>query len=388
MVRHFNPHAVLRHLPAPLVREYCGREHIPLPAGWDPPPAAASPLSAVRQPRPDFSPEFEEMLQHAHQLGTRQGVAQLHDEAAYRGEPITNLDPDYGHPATALWCMVHRGAAFHAVRMMDLADHLPGRYWHRLSGLPPGPPDLSPAARQRLKTAVGEFFREREGRGGVVSVEHYVRLGREHYVVCFCDDYTQTFTTHDANRRLARAPLRGTFEVVFAFDAADGVLDVYAPVRKDTRLDLQDRFLGVALPSPPNDTAPAGPEYQLDRLLDRSRPLTADPADGVLEVRVAAVTVAVPRSGRRMELRGDPDAGPLDALDALDKYLPADERSHPGLHVTAAAFAVRYRGPADPRVRSLTFRVAYPDTCTLKNEPDDRRRLGERLLRRWEVARG
>lgn len=385
MARHFNPHSVLRHLPAPLVREYCGREQIPLPAGWDPPAAAASPLAADRRPRPDYDPKFEEMLQHAHQLGTPQGVVQLHDEAAYRGEPIPRLDPEYGHQAVALWCMTHRGSAFHAVRMMDLADRLPGRYWHRVSGLAPGPPDASPDARQRLRAALADYFREREGRGWVVSVEHYVRLGREHYFVCFCDDHTRTFTTHDANRRLARAPLRGTFEVVFAFDAEHGVLDTYAPIRRDARLDLQGRFFGVALPAPPDESAPAGPEYQLDRLLDRSRPLACDPADGVLEVRVTAVTVALPRSGRRLELRGDPAAGPLDAL---DDHLSAADRADPRLHVTAATFAVRYRGAGDGRVRSLTFRVTYPDTCTLKNQPDDRRRLGERLLRRWGIARG
>jgi hypothetical protein len=387
VARHFNPHAVLRHLPVELVREYCGRENIPLPAGWDPPPAAASPLAAARRPRPDFAPRFEEVLLHAHQLGTRQGVAQLHDEAAFRNEPIPALDPEYGHQAVALWCMIHRGAAFHAVRIIDSAERLPNRYWHRTSGLPPGPPDCSPAARQRLRNAVSEYFGREEGRGQVASVEHYVRGGREHYFVCYCDDYTQTFTTHDANRRLARAPLRGTFEVVFAFDADDGVLDTYAPVKRAARLDLHDQFLSVALPTPPAEIAAAGPEYQLDRLLDRSRPLVTDPADGVTEVRVVAVTVAPPRSGRRLELRGDPNAGPLDALDALDEYFSADERSHPDLHLTAATFAVKYRRPTDDRVRSLTFRVSYPDTCTLKNEPDDRRRLGERLLRLWGIAR-
>lgn len=312
----------------------------------------------------------------------------MHDEAAFRNDPIPDLDPEYGHQAVALWCMTHRGPAFHVVRMMDLADRLPGRHWHRTSGLPVGPPDDSPDARQRLRAMVGEFFREREGRGWVVSLEHYVRGGREHYFVCFCDDYTQTFTTHNAHRRLTRAPLRGTFEVVFAFDAEDGVLDMYAPVKKEVRLDLQDQFFGIALPAPPGELAPAGPEYQLDRLLDRSRPLATDPADGVLEVRVSLVTVAVPRSGRRLEVRGDPEAGPLDAIDGLDDHLSPGDRADPTLHVTAATFVLRYRGPTDSRVRSLTFRVSYPDTCTLKNEPDDRRRLGERLLRRWGIARG
>lgn len=94
MARHVNPHSVLRHLPAPIVREHCGREGIPLPPGWDPPLAAASPLAAARRPRPDFAARFEEMLLHAHQLGTRQGVAQLHDEAAFRHEPIPELDPE------------------------------------------------------------------------------------------------------------------------------------------------------------------------------------------------------------------------------------------------------------------------------------------------------
>lgn len=260
--------------------------------------------------------------------------------------------------------MTHRGAAFHTVRIMDFADRLPGRYWHRVSGLPPGPPDHSPAARQRLRNALSEYFGREEGRGQVASVEHYVRAGREHYFVCFCDDYTQTFTTHDANRRLARAPLRGTFEVVFAFDADDGVLDTYAPVRRAARLDLQDQFLGVALPAPPAEVAAAGPVLDVQPPPGRvPHPVIGgDTPVGrrLLESAEDALPVV------RVDLLSPPYCGGRNLVGAVaeDFGQPPRPLDRPGRHVLLVDDAVHGVGgepeplPLAPRLRPLPHRPA------------------------------
>jgi hypothetical protein len=271
--------------------------------------------------------------------------------------------------------------------MLDAADRLPGRYWHKVTGLPAGPPDLSPTARQQIRQALADYLRTEQGRGRQVSVEYHTRAGREHYLFCYPDDYTRTHVAHDHRGRLARTPVRPTFEVIFAFDETTGTLEVYAPVPKRDRVELQYRFCNVVLAADPEQRPPNDPAYQLDRLLDRSRPLTTDPADGVTEVRVSHLLIALPQSGRRVQLRGDPAAGPADSLDLLDELLPADRYPRARLHVTAATFALTYRGPTDTRPKTLTFDVSYPDSCNLKAKQEGPRRLGEKCLRLWGIAR-
>lgn len=389
MSRTFHPLAVLRHLPADLVRRFCDRHRVPLALSPEaaPEPTAGDLYAAVQALPARPAAVVEQMLLQVHQLATGHGVRQLYEEAAFRGVPFDDPDPRYGPHAVALWCLIHRGGVFHHVLMLDAADRLPGRYWHKVTGLPPVPPDASPLARQRLQRLVADFFHAAQGRGRRVTVEHHLRAGREHYFFCYPDDYTHTHVAHDANGRLARTPVRPTFEVVFAVDPPAGILEVYAPVPRRDRVDLVQRFCGLALNADPVGRPPHDPTYQLDRLLDRSRPLATDPADGVSEVRVAKLLVALPRSGRRVQVRGDPAAPPVDALDLLDDVLPPDRYPRPLLHVTEVTFALRYRRAEDARARTLTFEVSYPDSCTLRAKPDGPRQLGERCLRLWGIAR-
>ena len=42
----------------------------------------------------------------------------------------------------------------------------------------------------------------------------------------------------------------------------------------------------------------------------------------------------------------------------------------------------------DARPRPLMFSVSCPNSCGLKSKPDERRAIGERCLRLWEVTHG
>lgn len=107
MARQYSPLAVLRHLPADLVRRFCEVAGVPLAVGWDDSPDVPTLYAAWLTLPPDSQKRFEQMLQWVHQLGTGPGVRALAEEAVYRNEAFAGLPDEYGHPATALWCLIH-----------------------------------------------------------------------------------------------------------------------------------------------------------------------------------------------------------------------------------------------------------------------------------------
>lgn len=387
MSRPYTPLAVLRHLPAELVRRFCDAARVPLAVPWAAPPAARDLYDAWQALPPDRQARFEQMLQWVHQLGTGPGVRSLAEEAAFRGYDLADRPPEYGLPATALYCLVNYPPVFHHVLTLDAADRLPGRHWHRTPGLPAAPPDASRDTLLRLEHALGTYLRAEQGRGQRVTVEHLVRAGREHYFLCHPDDYTHTHVRHDDRGRLDRQPVRPTFEVVFAFDPAAGVLETYCPGPRAVREWVEGVFAGQVLGAAVPDRRPHQPVYELDALLDRGLAFPTDPADGVREVRVAKLRVSLPDSGRRVVVEGDPAGDPGDTLALLDALLPPERYPRGRLHVVQATLTLRVRPADGGRDRPLTIEVAYPNSCSLKSLPDDRRAVGERCLRAWGITR-
>lgn len=387
MSRPYSPLAVLRHLPAELVRRFCDTARTPLAVPWADPPDARTVYAAWQTLPPDPQAKFEQMLQWVHQLGTVPGVRSLTEEAAFRGYNLADRPAEYGLPAAALYCLVAFPPVFHHILTLDTADRLPGRHWHRTPGLPAAPPDASRDTLLRLEYALGTYLRAEQGRGQRVTVEHLVRAGREHYFLCYPDDYTHTHVRHDDRGRLDRVPVRPTFEVVFAFDPAAGVLETYCPGLRAVREWVEGLFVGQVLAAETPTRRPHQPVYELDGLLDPAFAFPTDPADGVRQVRVAKLRVALPDSGRRLVVEGDPAGDPADAVAMLDALLPAAAYPRGRLHVVQATFSLLVRPTDGGRDRPLTFEVAYPNGCSLKSLPADRRELGEKYLKAWGITR-
>jgi hypothetical protein len=389
MTRHYAPKAFLRHVPIPLLRRFFERETIPIGLDWD--AVTDGELDPIYDAwlalAPDPRERAEKMFRDVHELADPVAARMLAEETAYQGCDLSGLDPTYGYHAATLWVLLTYPVVFHQVARVRHAEHLPGRYWNRLMGLPSRDPDTSPAAVQRLKIAVADYFRSEQGRGHRVTVEHYLRGGVDHYFFCYPDDYTQTMVGHDRYGALKRLPRRPAFEVVFAFTPAAGVLELYAPGPKAVRQALADLFCKAVIDTLPPLEQPHRPPYELNALLDRSLVFPTEPEDGVREVRVRRLRVALPGSARRVVLDADPAGSRGDVFDFLDELLPADRFPRDRLNVTLATLSLTYRPAGADRERTLTFDVSYPDGCSLKSRPEDQRLLGEKYLRRWGVAR-
>lgn len=389
MSRPYDPRIVLHHLPVPLLRRFAASERIPFAIDWD---AAADDPDAVVAAwlalPPDEQTRAELMLAHVHQLATPDAVRVLAAEAAFQGCPVAT-DPADGLHARALRTLLDAPVVFDHVRLIRDAGPPSGRSWHRVVGLPKQPADGSAQTCHRLALALAEYFRETQARGHRVTVEHCGRSDGTQFFFCFPDDYTHTHLGHDPRGTLRRTPLRPAFEVVFVFDPAAGTVDAYAPGPLPTRVELVDRFCQTVLAAVPPVEQPHDPPFELNRLLDSDFAFPTDPADGIARVRVKRLRLAAGGRDWRIVVE-DPTRGATagEAVrTALAEVLPASAGTRDRLNVTQATLTFVYRPAGATRDRTLTFDVAFPRSCTLKNRTDDQRVLGEKYLRAWGIAR-
>ena len=115
--------------------------------------------------------------------------------------------------------------------------------------------------------------------------------------------------------------------------------------------------------------------------------LTTDPADGV-RVSVRRLRLHLKNSRRRVTLDADPDAGPGDVYRMMDEVL--DRRKVPPSAVFVGLVTFRFEFEATERRRagSMTFDVAYPSSCGLRNHRPEYVEVALKYLKRWGIDGG
>jgi hypothetical protein len=290
------------------------------------------------------------------------------------------LPADLGHYGVALWSWLHRPDVFRDATVWHSFDSL--SYWRRRTDLVAATPDTSPDALARLGREVSHTFFTMQSRGLNCTVDVFPRSGT-YYFCAHTDDYSATEMAHDETKTLVTRVHRATFQVVFAFDAALGSLELFARVPPKVKARLETVFADVVLGQELGEWNPTT-SYQLDHLLDRTFPLVTDAADGVrASIRRFRLR---PRGSRRSILvSGDPDLGPTDVYDTMDAYLTRMAVQPTAVEVTQATFHIELDERPGRKTGAFSFDVAPPISCGLRNQPQDRIDLGEKYLRHWNV---
>jgi len=264
---------------------------------------------------------------------------------------------------------------------MRLADF---RYWKERKDAPKVVPTTAADAIKKLEKGLSSFFVNRQGRGHYCRVVHYPRGGNTYYFFAYLSDYAEEFEHFDESGALNAGTLRRAFEVVFAFDQNDGRLALNARGGRNVIEPLQAIFARTILERELQATDASARVYALDHLMDRTQAFPTDPEDRINDVSVKALRLSVVGDRRRrITLEVGPDHGQEAIHDMLDRDL--DRRNLPRsiLCVTKATLAFRFADGS--KHRSMTFEVASPNSCSLKNKRDELRTLGEKYLRRWNI---
>ena len=204
------------------------------------------------------------------------------------------------------------------------------------------------------------------------------------YFFVYPDDFVQNVTAHNDEGVLTPRVFRQTFVIVFAFNSHDGTLELCARVAPKLKADLENLFARNVLGTDLESWKPHA-AYELDHLADRHFMLATDPEDRV-GVYIRKMRLSFKNIGRRimLEVEGEHDS----IHDMIDECLNRENVSLDDVHVTLVTFTFQFLPLEGRKPGSMTFDVAWPSSCGLRNQLPERIDIAQKYLKRWKVDGG
>lgn len=310
---------------------------------------------------------WQAILEVAHQVGgTRRLVDKHRDSSPY---------------ARAMRVWLDEPEIFQTASMLHQVDGL--ARWRKRSGLPPVEPRVTEESCRELASALSACLRREEGRGRHCSVDYLRRRDGADVFVAYPDDFVHAVLQHDARGKLAARAFRPTFEIVFAYQAQRGTLEIFAKVSPRMKPILENVFgqiiLGVDL-SAHTRRRP----WDLNRLKDRYFCLETDPADHAT-ASICRLRLDVPCCGR-LTVEPDRRDHATDVFNVIDECLNGESICWDEVEISLATFRFQFQAMGGRRAGTLTFDVSAPDYCSIRSRRPERIALAHKYLRRWRIA--
>ena len=171
---------------------------------------------------------IEGALRNLFALACESGIDAIFEAALKCGDlDLPKAMPrETGPYAKAAWAWLHRPDAFEKAVLIHQVDNL--SWWRKRRDLPQIPSDTSAEALDRIGQAISDLLLIEQGRGQACTVEHFSRSDGTDYFFAHPDDFVQNVTAHDDDGKLTPQILRQTFVMVFAFNADEGSLELFA----------------------------------------------------------------------------------------------------------------------------------------------------------------
>jgi hypothetical protein len=386
MSRHFSVPKMLRMTPNPLLREFFERQQITLLSlDWkrlgkrhvEPLILAMSWLPATDQERVESAlamiyelacdRAWEMVLTIARQIGhARRLIEQFGDASPY---------------VRAMRIWLDEPELFQTASMWHQVDGL--TRWRKRTGLPLVEPRITQESCRELGRALSACLQREEGRGRFCTVDYLRRQDGADVFVAYSDDFVHSRLEHDSRGRLIPRSARPTFEIVFAYQAENGTLELFARVSPHLKPLLECVFgqiiLGIDLSAHARRKT-----WDLNRLKDRYFCLETDPADGIL-VSISRLRLEVPEFGR-FTVEPTRTGQGADVFHVIDQCLNNERVRWEEVDISLATFRFHFQSQPGRKPGLLTFDVSAPDHCSIKSKRPDRIAVAHKYLRRWRIA--
>jgi hypothetical protein len=222
-----------------------------------------------------------------------------------------------------------------------------------------------------LAASIRTYFHSVEGRGNNCVVEP-LRRGELDYFFAYPEDYSQQ-AVEWVDGTFGRRPHNPAFEVIYVYSQRDGTLDLNFRGTHKAVEPLQAMFAKAILKT---DELPPDPKdervYDLNPLLQKSFPFAFDVESGIQSVVVRKLRLSSKfNRGDRITLEADTSRNPTAVYELLERLGP----SFP-LHmynVTLVELAASIITDSSKPAKTMTFRLTYPNSCTLKYDELDLR---------------
>ena len=194
----------------------------------------------------------------------------------------------------------------------------------------------------------------------------------------------QNVTAHDDDGVLTPRTFRQTFVIVFAFNSHDGTLELYARVAPKLKAKIENLFARTILGAELGTWTPEA-AYELDHLKDRSVELVTDAEDRI-RVYIRKMRLSFKNIGRRIWLEVEDEHDNIH--DMIDECLNRENVSLDEVHITLVTFTFQFLTLEGRKPGTLTFDVAWPSSCGLRNQRPERIDLAQKYLKRWKIDGG
>lgn len=325
-------------------------------------------------------------LREIHALSCEKGWCAIRDEAQWQlrdspelcAEFVEKLSALGSHDERAMVAFLDHHDCWKGSTMFYHADSL--SYWKKRKGFPHQPASVHENGRNALADSIRNYFHQTEGRGRNCVVETF-RRGERDYFFAYPEDYSQQ-SVEWVDGEFDRRPHNPAFEVVYVYSQNEGTLDLNFRGSNKAIEPLQGMFATAILRLP---EMPPDPEdervYDLNPLRERGFQFVYDPASGIESIAVKKLRLSSKYvKGDRITLEADA-AGHSEAVyDLLDKVGRAVPLNF--YNVTQAELAAKVATKPGEKAKSVTVRLTYPNSCSLRYDDVDLR------LREMLVASG
>jgi len=389
MAHEYTPKYFLRQAPNDLLQAYFTRHGELADVSWD--ALEKEDIDPIYEAWRDLPAErvgkVESEFRAIFDLATEDGVRTMVEEATYiapeAAEEISKRD---GFVQKAFWLFLNEPMLFTHVTRFDYADHLSMRSWKTRKGLPRKKPDTNDAARERLAREVSAFYRQKEGRGEHCRAEAFERGDGRTYVFVYPQDYADTFIGYDEDGTFVRVAQQPAFEIVYAFDAERGILEMYAKGSKRLKQKLEGFFIRCLLAEEADAEPPDNDAYNLDVLKDPEFPMPTDPQDNIRDVRVKTLRLYLPDHDGQIVIDSSARAESSKELyRIMDAYLVARQISRASVRVGGATIQMQFGPNGNGRGKKFPFNLSARESRNL-NRDRPQEQLARKYLRRWGIA--
>jgi hypothetical protein len=327
---------------------------------------------------------IEGSLRSIFELACDSGIQSLVESAEKCGDVdfALSMPQDAGPYEKVMWTWLHRKEVFEKAYQIHQVTSL--SWWRKRNDLPQKEPNLLSATTMRLEEELARFLTHHQGRGQICTVEVLNQGNGLYYFFAYPDDFVQNIMAHDEDGKLTPRTFRRTFVVVFAYNAREGSLELFAKVPPKLKPRLEEIFTRTVL-GEELGLWESGPVYELNILKDRLLILATDPEDR-LKVAIRKMRLSF-ANGRRilLEITDDYD----DIYHMIDECLKEEHASLDDVNITSVTFRFEMLPLDGRKTGTMTFDVAFPNHCGLRNHRPERVELAQKYLKRWgiDVAR-
>jgi hypothetical protein len=278
--------------------------------------------------------------------------------------------------AKSLWTWLHYPNVFQKALEFHQVEN--ASWWRKRKDLPQLIPDWNEDIRKSLEQALQHFFIEKQERGHVCTVEMQHYKTNVYYFIAYPDDHVKAVFHHNESGNLVLRKIRPTFEIIFAYNSAEGTLELHTKGGNKTKAALEEIFIKTILGEEVEICSEQ--VYDLSVFKRTGFTMLTDPND-CIRIQIRQVRISWGQ-GRSILFRADQEPDILAWIHRVinQELLPWEDAVIDYIKLQFLFLPMEFA-----RKGSLTFELNIPNRSTLQEKNPRKTEIIRKYLKQWGI---